>query len=309
MDRFTDDLFARLGERSFQARIVSISHLLQLQKDIENLRSHALLDSQFYKNRLTWFNYQIPKDLPKAQSLIIVAVPRPQTRAIFNWNGQRRPLIIPPTYTAYDAITKQVEMLLEKILGEKGYKSKGTELPLKLLATRSGLGQYGRNNICYVSGLGSFLQLVAVYSDMPCEEDTWQEVKMMKSCEECELCRRACPTGAITYDRFLLRAERCISYHNEKKGDVQFPSWMNASWHNCIVGCMHCQRVCPQNKKVIQWIGEEEEFSEEETTLLLEHVPHDKLPARTLRKLEHLDLVDYLDNLPRNLAIFFKKHE
>jgi epoxyqueuosine reductase len=309
MVRFADELLARLRERGFRARIVSVSHLHQLQKEIESLRSNALLDSQFYEDRLAWFDFQIPEDLPKAKSLIVVAVPRPQTRAIFVWNGQRHPLIIPPTYTAYDDIAKQVENLLAKILDEKGYKSTGTALPLKLLATRSGLAQYGRNNICYISELGSFLQLVAVYSDMPCEEDSWQEATMMKSCEECELCRRACPTGAIPSDRFLLRAERCIPYHNEKKGDVQFPKWMDASWHNCIVGCMRCQRVCPQNKEVIQWTGEEEEFSEDEAALLLEGVPHDKLPTNTLRKLEHLSLVDYLDSLPRNLGVFFNKRE
>ncbi len=309
MDSFVDNLFVRLGERGFQARIVSAFHLQELQKEIEKLRSHAFLDGQFYQDRLAWFNFQIPEDLPKAQSLIVVAVPRPQTRAIFVWNGQRRPLILPPTYTAYDDIAKQVENLLAKIFREKGYKSARTALPLKLLAARSGLVQYGRNNICYVSGLGSFLQLVAVYSDMPCEEDSWQEATMMKSCEECELCRRACPTEAIPSDRFLLRAERCISYHNEKKGDVPFPKWMDASWHNCVVGCMRCQRVCPQNKEVIQWTGEEEEFSEEETALLLEGVPYDKLPATAQRKLERLSLVDYLDSLPRNLGIFFKKRE
>jgi epoxyqueuosine reductase len=307
MDSFVDNLFVRLRERGFQGRIVSISHLQELQEEIERLRSHGFLDSQFYQDRLAWFNFQVPENLPKTQSLIVVAVPRPQTRAIFNWNGQRRLLILPPTYTAYDAITELVGNFLAKILGERGYKSTRTALPLKLLAARSGLGQYGRNNICYVSGLGSFLQLVALYSDMPCEEDSWQEATMMKSCEECELCRRACPTGAIPSDRFLLRAERCIVYHNEKKGDVPFPNWMTTSWHNCIVGCMHCQRVCPQNKEVIQWTGAEEEFSEEETALLLEGVPHDKLPATTLKKLERLGLVDYLDSLPRNLGIFFKK--
>jgi epoxyqueuosine reductase len=307
MDRFVDELFVRLRERGYQARMISISHLQLLQKEIDSFRNQGLLDSEFYQHRLAWFSFQVPEDLPKAQSLIVVAIPRPQTRAIFTWNGQRRPLILPPTYTAYDGITEQAENLLAKILREKGYASTGTALPLKLLAVRSGLGQYGRNNICYVSGMGSFLQLVAIYSDMPCEEDSWQEATMMKSCEECELCRRACPTGAISSDRFLLRAERCISYHNEKKGDVSFPKWMDASWHNCIVGCMRCQRVCPQNKEFIQWIGEEEEFSEEETALLLQGVPQDKLPATTLRKLEHLSLVDYLNCLPRNLSIFFNK--
>jgi epoxyqueuosine reductase len=309
MDEFVDDLFVCLRERGFRARIVSVSHLHQLQREIEGLHSHALLDSQFYQDRLVRFNFQIPKDLPKAQSLIVVAVPRSQTRVIFTWNGRRHPLILPPTYAAYDDTTKQVESLLAKLLGEKGYQSTGAALPLKLLAARSGLVQYGRNNICYVSELGSFFQLVAVYSDMPCEEDSWQEATMMKSCEECELCRRACPTGAIPSDRFLLHAERCITYHNEKEGNVSFPEWMKVSWHNCVIGCMRCQRVCPQNKEVMQWAGEAEEFSEEETTLLLEDVPRDKLPPATLKKLEHLSLVDCLDILARNLGIFFKKPE
>jgi epoxyqueuosine reductase len=307
MKRFADNLFARLGERGFQARFISVSHLHQMQKEIENLRNNASLDNQFYQDRLAWFNFQIPADLPKTQSIIIVAVPRPQTRAIFTWNGQRRPLIIPPTYTAYDSTTKHIENLLANILGEKGYKFTGTALPLKLLAARSGLVQYGRNNISYVSRLGSFLQLVAVYSDVPCDQDSWQEATMMKRCEECELCRRACPTCAIAADRFLLHAERCISYHNEKKGDVPFPNWMATSWHNSIVGCMHCQRVCPENKDFIQWTEEEEEFAEEETALILEGAPQDQLPSVTLKKLQRLSLVDYYDRLPRNLGIFFKK--
>ncbi len=307
MDRFVDELFARLRERGYKARIVSIDLLDLLQKEIDGFLRRGLFDNEFYQHRLALFSFQKPKDLPKAQSLIVVAVPRPQTRAIFTWKGRRRPLILPPTYTAYDHIGKQTENLIAKILDQKGYTLMGTALPLKLLAVRSGLGQYGRNNICYVSGMGSFLQLVAVYSNVPCEENGWQETTIMKSCEECDLCRRACPTGAISSDRFLLRAERCISYHNEKKGDVPFPLWMETSWHNCLVGCMICQKVCPQNKEFTQWIGEEEEFSEEETTLLLRGVLQDNLPAATLRKLEQLSLLDYFNSLPRNLGVFFRK--
>jgi epoxyqueuosine reductase len=309
MHRFVDELFDRLRELGYQGRTSSIDHLRLLRKQIDEQRSQELFDKQLYQDRLAGFRFQIPESLPKAQSIIVIAVPRPQTRATFTWNGNRRPLIIPPTYTAYNGIRGQVENLLAKILADKGYKSIGTALPLKLLAARSGLGQYGRNNICYVPGMGSFLQLVAVYSDMPCEEDSWREATMLQRCEECELCRRACPTGAIPPDRFLLRAERCITYHNEKRGDVPFPSWIDASWHNCLEGCMRCQRACPLNKQFMQWVEAEEEFSEEETGLLLDGSSQDKLPGETLRKLANLDILNDLGILPRNLGVFFKKHE
>jgi epoxyqueuosine reductase len=308
MDKFTDELFSRLREFGYQARTISVDHLDQLQKQIEEQRSQKLLDSQFFQERLSWVCFQIPESLPKAKAIIVVAVPRPQTRAVFTWNGVRRPLILPPTYTAYNIIAEQVQNSLAKMLNEKGYKVTGTALPLKLLAVRSGLCQYGRNNITYVSGMGSFLQLVAVYSDMPCEEDSWQEVAMLQACEKCNLCRRACPAGAIPSDRFLLRAELCITYHNEKKGDIPFPSWIDASWHNCLEGCMRCQRACPLDKQFLDWVGEEEEFSEEETALLLNGASRDKLSEETVRKLAHLSILDDIGILPRNLGVFFRKH-
>jgi epoxyqueuosine reductase len=307
MVKFIEELVSTLGASGYKARIVSVSHLNQLKKEIEHLRNHALLDNHFYKDRLFWLDFKIPRNLPEAKSLIVVAVPRPQTRASFVWNGQLHQLIIPPTYTAYNNVEKQVEVNLAQTLKKKGYKTTGTTLPLKLLAAHSGLAKYGRNNISYSSKLGSFFQLVAFHSNMPCEVDSWQQVSMMKSCEKCELCRRACPTNAISTDRFLLRAERCIVYHNEKKGDVSFPEWMDVSWHNCIVGCMHCQRVCPENRELIKWIEEEEEFSEEETNLLLQGVTQERLPASTLGKLKRLSLTDYFSCLPRNLSVFLNK--
>lgn len=307
MDSSIGELLADLRGRGYQARLVSIDRVALLHKQLDGLRKKGLFDDAFFQERLAWFRFQAPESLPRAQSVIVAAIPRPQTRAIFTLNGDRRALIVPPTYTSYDGVQEQFENVIAEILGRKGFSFARTMLPLKQLAVRSGLGQYGRNNICYVSGIGSFLQLVAVYSDLRCEEDGWREPVMMESCEGCELCRRACPTGAISSDRFLLRGERCIVFHNEKKGDVPFPDWMAASWHNCVVGCMHCQRVCPLNKDFIGWFGEEEEFSEEETALLLEGVPHDKVPATILRKLERLSLVEDLGRLPRNLGVFFKE--
>jgi len=307
MNRFAEEMLRSLTERGYQGRIVSVQRLRDLQEKIEGTYRQGLFYEEFYQERLAWFDFRMPDDLQKAKSLIVVAVPRPQSQAVFTWNGETRTLTIPPTYVAYEKTRKTVEDILAGIMDSEGYRIVRTKLPLKLLAVRSGLASYGRNNICYVPGMGSFLQLVAVYSDLPCWEDSWREVQMMKRCQNCHACRLKCPTGAIPIDRFLLHAERCIVFHNEKKGNIPFPAWMDLSWHNCLVGCLHCQKICPENKEFLQQIEGREEFSEEETALLLQGATLERLPTATARKLKKLDLIDYLDSLPRNLGVFFRK--
>jgi epoxyqueuosine reductase len=115
-----------------------------------------------------------------------------------------------------------------------------------------------------------------------------------------------CPSGAITEERFLLRAERCIVFHNEQPGEVPFPAWMDASWHNCLVGCMLCQSICPADKDFLGWVEDGAEFSPGETARLVAGASLDELPAETVRKLEEHDLVDLLDVLPRNLSALFE---
>ena len=132
---------------------------------------------------------------------------------------------------------------------------------------------------------------------------------MMESCQSCSACLRNCPTGAITPERFLLRAERCIVFHNEEPSDVPFPAWLDASWHNCLVGCLHCQSICPESKDFLEWVEEGTEFSAEETALLVGGVPLKQLPAAMVKKLEQSDLADMLDILPRNLKVLLERTE
>lgn len=113
------------------------------------------------------------------------------------------------------------------------------------------------------------------------------------------------PAHVYTESLFLFS----MHAHNEKAGDIPFPAWMNPTWHNCLIGCFRCQRICPENKDFLQWVEGREEFSEEETALLLKGVALDRLPPTTARKLKRLDLIEYFDRLPRNMGVFFSKSE
>jgi hypothetical protein len=100
-----------------------------------------------------------------ARSIIVISVPQPQIRHIFNWKGESRQLLVPPTYSHQP--NREVEALLTKILESQGYSVACSKLPEKLLAVRSGLSFYGKNNICYVPGMGSFHRPMAFYTDLP----------------------------------------------------------------------------------------------------------------------------------------------
>jgi len=294
------DLHKLLDEKC-KFRVVSTSHLADLQNEIENRQSQGQFDKEFADRYLPTFRFAPPEELNNAKSIVIVAMPRPPTKATFSWNGKKQTFILPPTYTAYDEKRIHIECTVLEAVGKRGYRIATPKLPLKLLAVRSGLAEYGRNNITYVQGMGSFMRLTAVYSDMPCERDQWQKAKTMKRCESCDLCQKACPTGAISKDRFLLHAEKCLTYHNEKEGNIPFPDWIKPEWHNCIVGCIRCQAACPENKPYLNMVGETAEFDEEETKLLIKGKSRELIPHSTLKKMQQLSLMDYFNEIPRNL--------
>ena len=304
MDSMVD--FGSLLQEGCKVKAVSVEHLAELQAEIMRRYGDGEFDVEFANEYIPRFKFQPPADLD-AKSIIVVAMPRPPTRAVFNYKGIKRTFILPPTYTAYDEKRLHIENLVEKAVGAEGFRIATPNLPLKLLAAQSGLTKYGRNNIAYVEGMGSFMRLTAVYTDMPTTEDNWGKAEVMPQCQNCNLCQNACPTGAIQNDRFLLHAERCLTYHNEKPGDIPFPSWITPEWHNCVIGCMKCQAACPQNRPYLKQVGEIVEFTEEETELLLKGTRSEKIPAATIQKMKLLSLTDYVSMLPRNLSVLINK--
>ncbi len=300
MDAIAEKMMGFAGGHGWQCRIVPIHHLADLKRQILDRYKCGLLNGKLYRNQLAGFSFEPPESLPDANSIVIVAAPVPQVRIGFHWQGRRLAVVVPPTYSAYSSTTAHVQSCIASWLGQEGYKTARAELPLKTLAAWSRLAEYGRNNICYVAGMGTFLQLAGVFTDLPCTMDPWGEPRMLRRCNSCTACQRCCPSGAIAPDRFLLHAENCLTYHNEAPED--FPAWIDPSWHHCLIGCMRCQSVCPENKAMAGCYDDRCEFSEYETARLVEHTPFEQLPHETAEKLRGLEINEDYRILCRNLS-------
>ena len=301
----TETLISQLDGQGYKSRIVPIHRLKHLHQTIQEQHDKGLLNKELYELYFSRFSANPPADFADARSLIIVSSLDPPTRFTLQYNGKILHAIVPPTYLHGQKKIDQARSTIANLLSPHGHRVLKVTVPNKLLAVCSGLAKYGKNNIAYVEGFGSFHRLTAFCSDLSCDNDEWHQPLMMEQCQKCDLCMRRCPSGAIRADRFLLNVDRCITFWNEKPVEVEFPQWLKPAWHNCLVGCMICQKVCPVNEDLLGKHKPGAEFSEEETRLLLEGIPVKEMPRKLQDKLQSSDLVDLADLFPRNLKVLF----
>ena len=293
----------------YASRMAGVGRAGELRDAIGALIDGGECAPEVANERLGFFDFRPPQSLPAALSIIVVAIPLPRARLVFHRGGRRVEVAVPPAYLHFDEAGRAMQGLLSEMLAPSGHRVAPSMLPEKLLAARCGLAAYGRNNITYVPGMGSFHRLAAFFTDLPLESETWGEPEMLPRCATCRACGRSCPTAAIAPDRFLLHTERCIVFHNERPGTIPFPAWIAPSSHGCLVGCMVCQDACPENAHVHCKVSDEGEFSDEETALLVDAVPLDRLPPVLVQKLERADLRCLFGVLSRNLRAVLRVAE
>jgi epoxyqueuosine reductase len=159
------EILSKLESIGLKARTVSFGHLGELQNEIEHVRSRGLLIDGVYHQHHYAFEFKIPDGFPQPQSIIIVAVPSPAQKLTFMIDGRPFKVIIPPVYN--HETDQQAFDCIAEVLDSKGYQLAKALVPVKLLASRSGLAKYGRHNITYVEGMGSYHRLAAFYTEAP----------------------------------------------------------------------------------------------------------------------------------------------
>jgi epoxyqueuosine reductase len=251
-------IFEGLHQLGIKGAVVSLDRLRDIESDISTLLSSGEINLEANKDIPQYqysyekiisgkkYRYDSNNDPIGAKSVLILAVPMPVHQVGFTINGNIVGVLIPSDYMQRKA-SKELDEYVKITLSMSGHKGLKAKLPLKLLAVRSGLAEYGRNNISYVDGMGSRLFLIAYYIDCQLPEDTWREPVRMKICDTCRACMNNCPTKAIIDNKRVILAERCLVLYNEFEDDI--PKWINKEYHNALIGCVKCEEKCPMNLK------------------------------------------------------------
>jgi epoxyqueuosine reductase len=136
---------------------------------------------------------------------------------------------------------KLVDFISSAAGGNQEFKICVDSVPLaeRVLAVRAGLGFIGKNHILVNPTLGPQILLGEIITSLKLQTDE----PIADSCQSCNKCIEACPTGALRTDG-QFDANKCISYLTiEHKGQV--PADLAERTGDWLFGCDECVLACP----------------------------------------------------------------
>lgn len=141
-----------------------------------------------------------------------------------------------------EALVHKIEQLTARSIHARCFVD-AVPLLERAVASRAGLGFFGKNTNLLQPGGGSWFFLSEIMLDLELPADD-HPIKV--SCGTCHRCIDACPTDAFA-GPYQLDSRRCISYLTiENKGAI--PRELRAGLGEWIFGCDICQEVCPFNR-------------------------------------------------------------
>ena len=112
-------------------------------------------------------------------------------------------------------------------------------------AQRAGLGWIGKNRQFIHPRFGSFVHIgILILNE---ELDHYSTAFENDGCNNCDICRKSCPTGALRGN--LFDARKCISYLTIERKEELENKYKKVVADN-LYGCDICAKVCPYNQNL-----------------------------------------------------------
>jgi epoxyqueuosine reductase len=292
-------LLQELEALGIKAAFASLNHLDSLKEDIDLPLLQGKIPPKIADDYLQ-YDFTVPEGF---HSLLIASCRIPNTSIHVETEFGMKEMILPTVYfntPEANAFTTTMATFFEK----HGIESKKVHLPLKLLAARTGLGQYGRNNISYVDDFGSYHKLTAFYTTYRIPETTWSELHFHPYCSDCHVCEVSCPTGIISHDQFMIDTSKCLPLPNEIEGS--FPDWVKPKAHNALMGCLRCQSNCPINPPMDSTTRHQADFTLDEIAKIKGHDAFESLDLSLQTKINDLCFEDYYSVFKRNFLALYQ---
>jgi len=229
------------------ASLVGFGKIQELYKDC-NLSETKTFDSeqQYFKIPEYPFGISIAIKIPKE---IVSGISKGPTIDYYN------------TYHEINQKLDELAIFCEKYLIDRGYNAYAqigkrtkeygiynTIMPHKTVAVAAGIGWIGKSALLVTEQFGSAVRLTSILTDAPIK---YSEDMIEVPCQNCMICKNACPGGAITghiWDKnkerdWIFNALACrktareIAYKEIEKE---------------ITLCGKCIEVCPYTKKYLE---------------------------------------------------------
>jgi len=293
----------RSPDFKYQYRTFSVEHLAEVKAWFEKLKKDGNLSvNKTFQSYIGGFNFDPRAIMIGARSFIIISIPQKLQSIIFHHHGKKYDVRIPTGYTDDGLTGDMIKARIRKdIICDPSKKLKGRiRMPLKTLSVKSGLAKYGKNNITYVDGYGSFHMLIGLYTDKVLE-DNWGPLRTLRECKGCSICKKECPTQCIRDSSFVIDVGHCVTLYNELPDPL--PDWIKPNAHNALVGCLKCQYDCPANADGIKNIEKIAELDEEETDFVLNQGKDKEFHKKIIQKLKPFPSAEDLAYFSRNLRL------
>ena len=179
-----------------------------------------------------------------AQSILVALFPYYLGESAYADSNISRYAVVPDYNDFMQLFLRQAAQQLEADFPGERFEAfcGNSPLPEVYAAVRAGLGTRGKNGLLLTERYGSwvFIGEIVTTRAFPAAQ------RELQLCDGCDLCIRACPTGALTSDAF--HADRCLSAITQQKQPLTAEQEALIRETGCAWGCDICQKACPRNR-------------------------------------------------------------